>query len=61
MCEKENYWLFPGRRGALSVKTVQVIVEVAGKKAKIKKHIHPLTFRHSFTTHLLESGIADRR
>ena len=57
LCEKKICWLFPGRNGALTTRSVQEIVKQAGKKAKIKKHIHPHMFRHSFTTHLLESGI----
>ena len=57
LCEKEKYWLFTGRNGPLTTRSVQELVEKAGKKAKIKKHVHPHMFRHSFTTHLLESGI----
>lgn len=56
-CQQEKYWLFPGRKGALTTKSVQMMVEQAGRKAKIKKHVHPHMFRHSFTTHLLELGI----
>lgn len=55
-CEQEPSWLFPGRKGPLSVKSVQAVVEAAGKSAKLKKKVHPHLFRHSFTTHLLESG-----
>ena len=49
--------MFPGRRGCLSVASVQLIVMNAGQKAKIKKHVHPHMLRHSFTTHLLEKGV----
>ena len=56
LCEKEKYWLFPGRQGALTTRSVQEIVKRAGKKARIKKHVHPHIFRHSFATHLLEQG-----
>lgn len=57
LCDKEKYWLFPGNNGPLTTRSVQEIVKVAGKKAKIKKHVYPHMFRHSFTTHLLESGV----
>lgn len=56
-CEEEKHWLFPGRKGALTIKSVQELVKKVGEKAKIKKHLHPHMFRHSFTTHLLESGV----
>jgi len=49
-------YLFPGRKGHLTAKSVQNIVEKAGKAARIGKHIHPHMFRHSFTTHLLQEG-----
>lgn len=56
-CKEEKYWLFPGRKGSLTIKSVQELVKKAGLKSKIKKHVHPHMFRHSFTTHLLESGL----
>jgi integrase/recombinase XerD len=56
-CKEDKYWLFLGRKGSLTIRSVQEIVKKAGLKAKIKKHIHPHMFRHSFSTHLLEFGI----
>jgi len=52
-----RFFLFPGRKHAhLSARTVQAIVKIAARKAKIAQNVHPHTFRHSFATHVLEAG-----
>ena len=53
--DKSEY-LFPGKNGHISVRDVQKIMQNAAKKAELKKKVSPHTLRHSFATHLLDSG-----
>jgi site-specific recombinase XerD len=49
-------FLFTGPKGRLSSRNLQKIVRQAAKNAGINKPVHCHTLRHSFATHLLESG-----
>ncbi|MBI4362360.1 MAG: tyrosine-type recombinase/integrase [Euryarchaeota archaeon] len=53
--------LFPGRRGFLHPSTVQKALQDAARRAGIQKPVSPHTLRHSFATHLLESGVDIRK
>lgn len=51
-------WLFPGARPGrhLTSRTVQKVAAAAGRRAGILRPVTPHILRHSFATHLLESG-----
>lgn len=44
------------RGGKYTERSIQEIIKQAARKAGIKKKVSPHTLRHSFATHLLESG-----
>ncbi len=53
---KEGSIFASQRDGKYNKRTIQQIVKYASKKVGIKKKVTPHTLRHSFATHLLESG-----
>jgi integrase/recombinase XerD len=58
---KPRFWLFEGTKGEqYSESSLQKVFKQALLKAGVKQHAHLHSLRHSFATHLLESGASTR-
>ncbi len=54
IADQDEGYLFKGRNGLLSVRTVQEILKKASRNAGLGKKVNPHMLRHSFATHLIQ-------
>jgi site-specific recombinase XerD len=54
--DSESVYVF-SKNKPLTTRNIQKIVQITARKAGINKKVTPHTLRHSFATHLLESGV----
>lgn len=55
----EDEYIFEGQgQAALTPRAVQIILKELGKKADIKKSLHPHCLRHSFATRMAVNGLS---
>lgn len=50
-------YIFPGNNGAITSRSIQKMLKRTAKRAGIAKEVYPHLLRHTFATHLLESGV----
>jgi len=54
--KRDSDYVFTGRNGRMTPRNVQKIIKKIAIDAGIEKDVHPHILRHSFATHMLESG-----
>lgn len=59
--DKTSGLLFTGKNGKLTCRAVQKALVKIAERAGINKKVHPHMLRHSYATHLLESGTDIRK
>ena len=55
--DQSKEYLFPGKNNTLSPRNIQKLLEKSAEKAGINRQVSPHKLRHSFATHLLDSGV----
>jgi len=50
-------YLFPGKNNTLTPRNIQKLLQTTADKAGINRQVSPHKLRHSFATHLLDSGV----